>query len=94
MLRSLLQDGFSSLQQLELWHALLLGPETMKLFNQLVNLDTICVVDCGPKPPFFDALNTHSNMLATKITVVHRADLDLTHPTHDLTISDQKSKWH
>ena len=64
MLRSLLQDGFSSLRQLELWHASLLGPETMELFNQLVNLDTICVVDCGLEPPFFDALNPHSNTSA------------------------------
>ena len=43
----------------------------MELFNQLVNLDTICIVDCGLELPFSDALNPHSNMSATKITVAH-----------------------
>ena len=65
----------------------------MELFNQLVNLETICIVDCGLELPFFDALNPHSNTSATKIAAAHQADWDLTHPTHDLAISNEKSEW-
>ena len=76
VLSSLLQDSFSSLRKLELWHASLSGPETMELFNQLVNLDTIRTVDCRLEPPFFDALNPSTNTSAAacprlvKLTIV------------------------
>ena len=77
LLKSLLLDSFSSLQQLELLNALLSGPETMELFNQLVNLATIRTDDCRLEPPFFDALNPRANTSAAacprlvKLTIVH-----------------------
>ena len=64
MLRSLLQDSFSSLGQLILWNVSLSGPETGELFNQLVNLDTICIFYSCLEPPLFDALNSRTNTSA------------------------------